>query len=363
MEKTYKYRIYPNKKQRELFAKTFGSVRFVYNYYLAIRESHYKNNGRIFSRYECSADLTKLKKELDWLNVPDRKALESAIKDLDDAYKNYFKGRGHPRFKSKKAGRNTYRTSFSHNNIEWLGRVIKLPKIGKVKIRGDLVPNGRIINATISMEPSGKYYCFICCADVKTECMQKTGLGVGIDLGIKYFATMSDGSKIENQKYLSKSLKKLAVLQRELSRKTRGSKRYDKAKRRVAIVNERIKNQRKDFLHKLSTQIVKRYDVICLEDLRINEMVQNNILAKDISDVAWGEFVRFLDYKSAWYGKKIVKINRWYKSSQTCSHCGHVFKKTKDLSIREWTCPKCKTHHDRDVNAAKNILKEGLRIA
>ena len=363
MEKAYKFRLYPNKAQEKLLAQTFGNCRFVYNYYLAKRMAVYENSKETFGYNQCSKDLTELKKELEWLKVSDKFALQNALKDLDRAFKNFFGGYGYPKFKSKKNHRHSYRTSFSNNNIAWNKTAIKLPKLGWVRIRDKHEPQGRILNATISQEPSGRYYCSICCTDVETKPFKKTGLNVGIDLGIKEFAITDNGTKIGNPKYLSRSLKKLARLQRELSRKTRGSKRWNKARIKVARMYERIANQRKDFLQKLSTQIIKDYDIICLEDLQIKNMVQNHRLARNISDVSWFEFTRMLNYKASWYGKRTIKISKWYASSQTCACCGFVFKGTKDLNVREWVCPKCKTHHDRDVNAAKNILKEGLKIA
>ena len=363
MTRSYKFRIYLNKQQREQIAKTFGCCRFVYNHFLAKRIELYKTEKKSLSFYDCSKLLTELKNENLWLKEPDKWALQNTLKDLDNAYKKFFKEHtGFPKFKSKKNNYNSYRSQFSNNNIEYYGKHIKLPKLGKVRIRDKQIPQGRILSATISQVPSGKYYVSLCCTDVDIEKCEKTGAMVGLDLGIKDFCITSDGLKIENPRHLKKSLTKLARLQREMSRKPSGSSNRNKARIKVARQYEKVSNQRKDFLNKLSTKIAKEYDVICIEDLNVSGMIKNHRLAQAIGDVSWSEFVRQLQYKCDWNDKQLIKIDRFYPSSQTCSVCGYVNKDTKDLSVREWTCPECGTTHDRDINASINILNEGLRL-
>lgn len=329
----------------------------------------YRESGKSPTRFQQDKSLSALKQELPWLREPDKNSLQNALKNLDSAYQNYFRRikngekSGFPQFKSKKNHRNAYKTANNNGkDIRTDGNKVRLPKLGWIKCRVSKAVKGRILSAIVSQNPSGKYFVSICCTDVEIEPMPSTGAAVGIDVGIKAFAVTSDGVSYPNHKYLAKSEKKLARLQRQLSRKSKGSRRREKARIKVARLHEHIANQRQDAAHKMSTQFIRENDVICIEDLAPKNMLRNHRLAKSISDAGWGEFRRQLQYKAEWYGKTVVGIDRFYPSSQLCSCCGAQWSGTKDLSVRGWTCSECGAQHDRDINAAKNILHEGLRI-
>ena len=371
MEKCYKFRIYPNIEQQIIMSKIFGCCRFVFNRFLAERIEAYKAEKKTVSRFKQDKNLTELKKELTWLKESDSTALQAVIQNLDSAYQNFFRrvksgekinsaNFGFPKFKSKRDNRNSYKSKTVGKNIEVYEKSIKLPKVGLVDCRVSKQVEGRIISATVSQNPSGKYFVSVCCTDVEIEPFEKTGAVTGIDVGIKDFAVLSDGDKIENNKYLRKSEKKLIREQRKLSRKPKGSQNRNKTRIKVARIHEKISNQRNDFLHNLTTDLVKNYDVISVESLKIKNMVKNRKLAKSISDVSWGEFVRQLEYKCEWYGKMFVKIPTLFASSQTCHVCGFQNVAVKDLSVRSWVCPNCGVNHDRDINAAVNILNKGI---
>lgn len=360
VNKAFKFRVYPTREQELLLNKTFGCVRYIYNHFLALRKASYNYDKITLNFYDNSADLTELKKHFPWLKEVDSVALQQSLRDLDRAYKNFFKRKiGFPKFKSKKIHRYSYRTHSVKLSDDC--RYVKLPKLGLVKLAGYSSIEGRILNATLSKTSSGKYFISFSVTDISDKYLERTNKNVGIDLGIKDLIITSDGKKYENHKYLSKSLARLRRFSKLHSRKARGSKNKEKARIRLARYYEKVTNQRKDILNKISTELVKAYDIICVENLNISNMVKNHNLARNINDASWGEFVRQLEYKCEWYGKKLVKVNTFFPSSQLCSSCGSKFLKVKDLSVRNWVCPNCKTLHDRDINASINILKEGLR--
>ena len=372
--KAYKFRIYPTEEQEIFFAKTFGCVRKVYNLMLNDRKKAYEEVKNDPSKKMTFPTPAKYKKEFPFLKEVDSLALANAQLHLDKAYKNFFRDKsvGFPRFKSKKNPVQSYTTNNQNGTVALIdSKFIKIPKLKSlVRIKLHRQPKGMIKSATISRHSSGKYYISLLCKEEISE-LPKTNSAIGIDLGITDFAILSDGQKIDNHKFTSKMEKKLKREQRKLSKrallaKNKGiplseAKNYQKQKRKVARLHEKVMNQRTDFLNKLSTEIIKNHDIICIEDLNVKGMLRNHKLARSISDVSWSSFVAKLQYKADWYGREIIKVNQWFPSSQICSECGHKDGK-KPLDIREWTCPICHTHHDRDINASINILTEGLRI-
>ena len=365
MLKAYKYRLYPNKQQEELIQKTFGCCRFVYNQTLAHRKEKYEKDKISLNRIDCNNWKNQfLKNEYQWLKEVDKFALDNTIINLDSAYQKFFKEHaGYPKFKSKHNHYKSYKTNFTNNNIEvsFENNEVKLPKLKLVKAKVHREFTGKIKSASISQVPSGKYFVSIL---VETEHapIESTGCCVGIDLGIKDLLITSDGEKFDNIHTTKKYEDKLAKEQRKLSHKKKGSNNWNKQRIKVARIHEKIHNTRVDNLHKISHELVSENQVIVSENLDVSNMVKNHNLAKSISDCGWYELTRQISYKAEWNNRQYIKIGRFTKSSQPCHVCGYINPDTKDLSVREWICPNCGTVHDRDVNAAINILNEGLRI-
>jgi len=360
MLKSYKYKLNPNDEQIVLLNKHFGSIRFAYNYFLNERKKEYETNKNTINYYDNAKSLTELKKqeEYSWLNEINSQSLQDSLKNLETAYKNFFRfKKGFPKFKSKHT-----RNSFC------VPQFVKLDngklKIPKFKVPIDLILSrsftGIIKQCTISKTPTNEYFVSIL-VETEHNKLEKTGKSIGIDLGLKDFVITSDGYRYKNNRYTKTYAKKLKEHQQHLSRKTKGSNRYQKQKLKVATIHKKITNSRLDNLHKVSTELIKKYDLIVLEDLNIKGMIKNNKLSKHIADASWSKFIELLTYKAEWNDKKIVKIDRFFPSSKTCNSCGYINQNLK-LDMRDWTCPSCNTKLDRDLNASVNILNEGYKL-
>ena len=372
MERGFKYRIYPNESQRDQIARTFGCCRFVYNRALDVKKTAYSETGKSIAINDLIKMIPTWKRdsETSWLAQVDSMALQQSIRDLDRAYKNFFRrvregGKpGFPKFKSRRHARQSYRT----NGGKVLDRNhIALPKLGNVRAKVSRPLQGRFMSVTVSLDAAGRYFATFLCTDVPAKDMPATDRKVGIDLGVETLATFSDGTKIENPRGLERYERKLAREQRRLSRRKgarkseKQSRRYLKQRKRVARIHAKIADARTDALHKVTTMLADENQVLCMEDLNAKGMMKNHHLAKAVTDASFGEFARLLEYKCAERGRSLVKIGRFYPSSKTCSACGHRLD-ALPLSVRSCDCPACGAHHDRDVNAARNILAEGKRI-
>ena len=396
----FKYRIYPKENQILKLEEMFRAKRYVWNYFLELNMKRFEKKLGILTYTEMSKMLTQLKQEHSWLYQCEKSVLQNVLKGLSKAYTNFLKGpmtysektikhaknkgmeltfyhlQNHPKFKSYKNPHQSLVMNLTNNNIEVIEKKaeytskgkfkkqncrIKLPKVKGIKISYSRRYDGRILNATLSKEADGKYYVSLCCTDILEKNVKSTNKVIGIDLGITVFATKSDGETVPNPKYYSKNIKKLKKLQKELSRREKGSKNREKSRIKLSKHHKKIKNSRNNFLHELTTELSRQNDVICIEDLKPKEMLKTNRLAMSISDASYNTFKLLLAYKMSSSKKQLIIVDQYYPSSQICSNCNVQNKQVKDLSIRTWVCPECGIKHNRDHNASKNILREGLK--
>ena len=359
MIRAYKYRIYPNKEQQILLNKHFGCARFLYNWGLKKKNESYQRTGKSPSCFDLTKELVSMKSEYEWLKEVNSQSLQMSLRNLDNAFQRFFKKQArYPQFKRKFKKQSCQFPQASSVDFE-NGRLYLMKFREGIKCKFHRQFDGKIKTITVSMNPSGKYFASIIVQtdeELPPKCNPKRHNSVGVDLGIKHFATISNGEKIDNPRYLKKLEKRLARKQKQHSKKKKGSSNRNKLRKQVAKIHEKISNQRKDFLHKISKRLIDENQAVCLEDLNISRMIKSHKykLAKCISDVGWRTFRTFLEYKADWYGKNVLIIGKFDPSSKMCDKCGHLNNNLK-LSDRHWIC-NCGTHHDRDILAAKNIL-------
>lgn len=362
-KRAYRYRIYPTLEQTVVLARTFGCGRYVYNWALRLRTDTYYERQERIDYHEASAALTALKQqpETAWLNEVSSVPLQQALRHLDSAFRNFFEGRAkYPTFRKKK-GRQA--ATYASSAFRWdsVARTLTLAKMdAPLDIRWSRSFTGTPSTITVSKDTAGRFFvAFLVEEDIQT--LPVVNAQIGVDLGLKHLAVFSTGEKIANPKHLRRSERRLAHAQRNLARKQKGTKNRDTARLKVARIYTKIADQRSDSLHKLTTRLIRENQVICVESLAVKNIVRNHSLAKAISDVGWGELVRQLEYKANWYGRTLVRIDRWYPSSQRCHRCGYI-NEALTLDVRAWSCPNCGVQHDRDMNAAKNILAVGRMV-
>jgi putative transposase len=360
-KRAYNYRFYPTDEQKIQLARTFGCVRFVYNWGLSTRKSASKEHGEKLYYNDLAAMLPALKHESPFLAEVSSVPLQQSLRHLDTAYKNFFEGRAnYPTFKKKQ---NDQAATYASNAFKWDGKTLILAKMDEplaIRLHRPLPEGSKPTTVTVTKDSANRYFVSLL-VEEDIKLLPVTPKMVGLDLGLKTMVIESHGQMHGNPRFFAKDEKKLARAQRCLAKKKKGSKNRAQARLKVARLHKRIADKRRNSQHQLSAQIVHENQVICVESLAVKNMVQNHCLAKAISDVGWGEFVRQLEYKASWYGRTLVKIDRFYPSSKTCHACGHVLA-ILTLDVREWVCPVCGVCHDRDVNAAKNILAAGLAV-
>jgi putative transposase len=361
VKRAYQYRFYPTDQQVRTLAQTFGCVRFIYNFGLTTRSTAYKEQGKKLYYHDLSALLPALKEQFPWLKDVSSVPIQQSLRHLDTAFKNFFEGHAkYPTFKKKQ---NAQSATYAASAFSWDGTMLTLAKMKDPLniVWSRPLPKGcNPSTVTVSKDCAGRYFVSLL-VEEEIKPLDVTPKMIGLDLGLKSMVITSNGETYGNPKFFAQEEKRLARVQRRHAKKKKGSKNKKKARVKVAKVHARIADRRRDYQHKLSTRIVHENQVICVESLAVKNMVKNHCLAKSISDVGWGEFVRQLEYKAAWYGRTLVKIDRWYPSSKRCFACGHVLE-TLNLDEREWTCPECHVLHDRDINASRNILAEGLSV-
>lgn len=364
IKRAYRFRFNPTPEQEVILARTFGCARFAYNHMLRLRTDAWFQRQERIGYHETSAALTALKKdpEFVWLNEVSSVPVQQALRHLQTAFGNFFAKRAkYPTFKRKDGPQSA---EYTTSAFKWDGKALKLAKMTAplaIRFSRTIPRAAKVTTVTVSKDAAGRYFVSMLCDDTVSPKPEVTGK-VGIDLGLTHFAILSTGEKVAAPNTFRRYEKKLAKLQRRLAKKNKGSNRREKAKLKVARLHAKIADARRDFLHKLSTRLINENQVIAIESLSVSNMQKNRCLSKSISDASWSEFVRQLEYKARWYGRTLIGIDRWYPSSKRCSDCGHTVSKLP-LSVREWGCPECGTIHDRDINAARNVLAAGLAVS